>query len=67
MFSSDALVCILMGWALFWMLYGSFQSLGSAYGVYLSSDTRAMGFCGGCYSTGIYVSDRVSVFSNLCF
>ena len=42
---SDALVPILMEWAIFRILYGSFQALGSALGV----DTRAMGFCDGCY------------------
>ena len=31
---SDHHVCI-MGWALFWMLYGMFQALGSALGVFL--------------------------------
>ena len=32
---SDCDVCNLMGWALFWMLYWSFQALGNALGVFL--------------------------------
>jgi len=29
-----------MGWALFWMLVGSFQALGSALGVFLTTTQR---------------------------
>ena len=34
-FFSDCDVCILPGWSLFWMLYGSFQALQKTFGVFL--------------------------------
>ena len=44
-----------MGWALFWMLYGSFQALGSALGVFL---IQIDGF--GCRLMGLDVVRGVS-------